>query len=135
MMPSLPVQNGNRLQKRNSKQQQICHFVNMTQIWVFSWAAKINDITGWFSQSKRSQLNDRAFLTPFFLVHFRPDSIGGTKLDSIIWSLVDTHQSSIFGLGLNQIRLQHFYMILCEMLQFNLLETKTRYCTLVCVNQ
>ena len=53
-------------------------------------------------------------------------SIGGgvgTTLDCIIWSLVDTHKSVTFGLGLNHIRLQHFYMIqhvqCCCLMWFN----------------
>ena len=29
--------------------------------------------------------------------------IGGTTLDCIIWSLVDTHSSATFGFGLNHI--------------------------------
>ena len=54
----------------------------------------------------------------------RSEAIGGTTLECMIWSLVDTHLSATFDLGLNQNRLQHFYMIL-----------HVKCCTLMCVNQ
>ena len=39
------------------------------------------------------------------------NTIGGTTLDCIIWSLVDTHLSATSGFGFDHIRVQHVYMI------------------------
>ena len=61
---------------------------------------------------------------PYIMVNrlFLVMNIGGTTLDCIIWSLVETHQSVTFGFGFNHIRLQHFYDFICEVLQSNVVQ-------------
>ena len=52
------------------------------------------------------------------------------RVQHLVW--VRLHYSFTFGPGFNHIRLEHFlYDFTCEVLQYNVVEPKTKYCTLM----
>ena len=50
--------------------------------------------------------------------------VGGTALERNTWSRVEPHKSATL-----------WYDLTCEVLQSNVVEPKTKWCTLMCVNQ